>query len=129
MTVEEILKKTKNFPIGSNMHDRLHILGNQIEQGKIPLIKTFREWYGIGLKEAKNLSETVCMWRDGRAVTVNETLLDQLAAGKILPDPKEEHKALETILRKGINACFRNWKNLGYDCVQDAIIEFVNRTK
>jgi len=127
-TVEDAVKGTKYYPHGTNTQDRINILHEKIDEGKIPLIKMLREWFDIGLRQAKDLSEQVVVWNRcehtfaTRGVAcINEDAVLFLASGS--------YKRSTTALRKGINTSIRNWHNLGFTCVEDAIIDFLNRNK
>lgn len=114
--VKNVLESRPNFPVGSNTETRMRSLQSQLDcKQKIMMVKDIRAWYGVGLKEAKYAADDVFDSTSKESVK----LIRQLASGG----------GAVTDLRKGINACFRNWETLGYNNVQDAILDFMHRSR
>lgn len=107
---------TTSSSVQSRMHEMLEFLDNR---EKIQFIKAIRGWYGSGLKEAKFMADAI--WDLDLSET--EINIRHLASGISAKDESM------TDIRKGINTIIRNWKTLGYECVQDALIDYLNRTR
>lgn len=102
-----------NFPIGSDSEERYYTLKSLYPDARIQFIKTLKDWYGLGLKCAKDITDEI--WDTGCV----DADIKIIATGNAPVD--HDH------LRKGIDCCFETWKTLGYNSPKEAIIDFLNR--
>lgn len=118
MTVTELLGM-KNILNDGNATDRFYQLRDMVNADmKIPFIRAIREWYNVGLKNARDIQIEVFGILDTKA---REHVLQYIASGH---DSMNYDK-----INAGIEICLNNWQVLGYTSVHDAIIEFVNRVR
>lgn len=122
--VLNVIKNTCTFPQDTDIHSRMDVLDELATNRElVNLVKVIRDWYEATLKDAKFLADELLASRNLNAIKYAD-MIRQVATGIETPDVTANRT-----LFAGIDVSFRNWKALGFECPQDAAINFLERSK